>query len=1123
MFVVVHFPKPGYNRSKPNGEFVKVRAKTAKSRSTVKVADRLCSVLETFALIHLNRTSGNVEVNDVWFAAVTRVLRLCALRLAFRTETWNELLEKHAADLESLEWGGGDLNESHVVALSALDEVLESLNRDRAEETISLVYEMVLNMVPVLKHTEIGVQEIGDKNFSDQKLSALKFTEKKFGDPEIDQEIDVQETSIQETGVEKISVEEIDVKRFSVKRLDKVKKRSGSFYSPKDLVEYTVEKALGPIISALRSNENSYSASDDRSLLSQILNLKIVDPSMGGGVFLVQAFRYLVAAVPKGTTDAEKIQIARDCIFGVDLDPLAVEVARLSLWLAVKEYLSHGSFVQDFPNLRVGNSLIGARIDRCNSPPLSPRRLSLQNPSPQPNRPQSLSSGGSSCVDLKNALDVWCAEKFVDRGSADSTVADANESDENLKNEHLFALASGSKFFHWEFEFPQVFDASINETPGFDAVIGNPPWEIAKPNSREFFGMVDPNYWSLGKQDAIAAQKRLLASDPQLLKSWNTLQHQHKQFASWVRTAPVQLNDSPHAFAYQGSGDLNLYKLFCEQSFYLAKKGGTIALIVPSGLYSDSGARELRRLLLEKTVWTHLTVFDNANSIFDIHRSFKFCIFFANKGGRTERIEMSSRGRSFEYGSGMIKTLSPKWSVLSEVENKETLSLLERIYQNSNLLGDTEYSGYRLEYAREFDMTMDSHQFQLRDRLQTDSYVQDAYGNWLSGKWHSRRKAHGVTDGVSTSACDNLQIAIEDISDVYVPLYEGRMVGQFNANEKHWVSGKGRRAVWQPCSSDFFGPQYLINKNAYAHRDPQFELKVGFLAVGCATNARTMIASCLSAVACGNSVPILRFRTVSNGAGFTVYESVKNTDNRSDSNSDDDADHGSASHVSIDPPLLLGDETAHGSPRPELTMNELQLALTACLNSFVFDFVIRRKMAGNNLNYFVIEECPLPKLTGTNLPLFRQLAKIVVQLNFRHLRFSRELNQLGYTSHPSTTVDSAQFRILRSYIDVLVAYLYGLDHQDLALILSDTLIGSEELNVKSFFRVDRNLDSEERLPALVLKHAAELEQNGIESMVQCIDALISLEQMGFERDANSRGQMIVHAKNLSDILNLSAQ
>ncbi|MBI1269425.1 N-6 DNA methylase [bacterium] len=531
----------------------------------------------------------------------------------------------------------------------------------------------------------------------------------------------------------------------------------------------------------------------------------------------------------------------------------------------------------------------------------------------------------------------------------------------------------------------------------FDVVVGNPPWEIHKPNTREFFSLYDPDFYSYPRQKALVRQQEIFSLFPDSRKRWEALNCSYAENARFYK----------RAFLHQGGGDANFYKYFIEQSFRLVADGGLISLIVPGGLYCDSGSAPLRRLLIEKAEWLLLRGFENSNAAFDIHRSFKYCYFVARKGGVTKAIDVdffSERkpdaggdGAGAVYDAQALKRFSPRSNIILEVEGALTLELLDKIYcgSSSQYLGESVFGDFPLRYRREFDMTMDSSLFVARDALEQAGFRSDLSGNWLAGSWRRLGKADTDSDieGAIISACGDFSIMPDSVQSIRLPLYEGRMIGPYDFRKKKWLEGSGRGAIWR--EKDFensrIEPHYLIDAEAFAASRAVRGLKTGFLAVGSDTNRRSMMASLLFEVPCGNSVPVLYFEG----------EAAK-------------------------------------------TMR-WQLVLTAILNSFVFDFVLRRRMAGTNLNYFVIAECPLPDCRGIDEETLALIVDLVALLNMESPRYSMPLSQLGLSgigaADRRTHLSSLSRKIVMSLLDVFVLRLYDLAPEDLFVILQDSLLG----------------------------------------------------------------------------------
>ena len=418
------------------------------------------------------------------------------------------------------------------------------------------------------------------------------------------------------------------------------RRRSGSFYTPRTLTEFLVRRALAPLVS---------DASPE-----QILSLRVLDPSMGSGAFLVAACRYLGAAyetalareggfADSDISDAERVDfrriVAQRCLFGVDLNPMAVQLGRLSLWLATLSADRPLTFLDH--RLRTGNSLVGARLEDLRRPPRVGR------PAKSESRPllddeligeaiqQAVSvrlaiagepddtleqvrrkeralaelSDTSVLARWKKVADLWCSAWFRD-GPARTTfnaLADTilgkfaalppGATTAFLSEAHV--IAARERFFHWTLEFPEIFykeDGFPRQDGGFDAVIGNPPWEMLRGDRG-------------GNRERQAA-----------------------------RDSGARLNSfarSSGAYAWQGAGHANLYQLFLERALGLLRPGGRIGMILPSGFAIDQGSAGLRRALLERTRLDSLISLENRDAIFPIHRSLRFLLLTATKGGRS--------------------------------------------------------------------------------------------------------------------------------------------------------------------------------------------------------------------------------------------------------------------------------------------------------------------------------------------------------------------------------------------------------------------------------------------------------------------------------------------------------
>ncbi|GER89613.1 hypothetical protein KDW_37750 [Dictyobacter vulcani] len=767
------------------------------------------------------------------------------------------------------------------------------------------------------------------------------------------------------------------------------RKGSGTFYTQSQLTRLIAQRTLEPLVYTTDSAGQRIPRPPQA-----ILALKICDPACGTGSFLSSALDYLATALQQayryydeqfaGSETYLRRQIAAHCLYGVDLCPFTVELARISLWLEVADRRMALTCVDG--HIKTGNALIGAW-----------EQTTVEDSVYQTTVEDSVYN------ERKQFHDRWCARWFWP--------SESMRSQENPMADNLVAqLVAEHRFFHWQLEFPEIFQTA---SWGFDACLANPPWEALKPGSREFFSEYDPGYLAYDKQEALSAQQDLFQVDQEIETAWLARQAYYKNISNWIKhasTASDKLSLAQAAatppFRYQGSGDFNTYKLFLELAHYLLKPQGYLGMLVPAGIYSDQGTAALRRLFLDHCTWRLLISFVNRRHIFPIHSSFKFAFVLIQKGGTSRHISALFNQEQLaalecpeqdmlQLSRQQIATLSPGSLVILEVQKSQDSAILEKLYAHAVLLGEQLEGTWRIRYAREFDMTSDSMLFSSRHQWEQQGYRSDH-----SSCWHDPQQRRAL------------------------PLYEGRMIGAFDPSEKGWISGRGRRAVWQdiPFTHKRIQPQYLMALATYQASGKALSgNKIGFMDICSASNTRSMYASMLHGFPCGNVIPVLQ---------------PANTDIAS------------------------------------------VAALAANLNSFVYDYALRCRLSGLHLNYFIIAETPL---LPPSLLCQSKCVQWAAQLNLimpcyapQWLELRLLYPELGRQHWRQLWALTVHERLrLRCMLDALIADLYGLDYHELAWILRP-----DPQQLKGFWRVDKEKPYALRHTALTLAAFAHLRHVG---------------------------------------------
>ena len=513
------------------------------------------------------------------------------------------------------------------------------------------------------------------------------------------------------------------------------RKRTGSFYTPRSLTEFIVRRTLAPLVRDASSEE--------------ILSLRVLDPAMGSGAFLVAACRYLstayeVALVREGGFTSNDISaadrlsfrraVAQQCLFGVDLNPMAVQLGRLSVWLATLAPDKPLTFLDH--RLRVGNSLVGARMEDLMRQPPAPRgnrraaplplfdetlmgsaiqhavgvRLSVAAESDdtieQVRAKERALAGlaGSTIARWKAVADLWCSAWFRQNrdelpfGALVDTLLGRFGALPARNAEPLVAearaLAEEHRFFHWTLEFPEIFygeDGAPRASQGFDAILGNPPWEMLRGDSGE----------ADSRSEARNAGARLTA---------------------FARTSGV--------YRVPGSGHANLYQFFLERAVGLVRPGGRIGLILPGGFAIDHGSSGLRRVVLDQTTVDGLVVVDNREGIFPIHRGMKFLLLTTTAAGRSSQVpcrfgvtrlseldrlpDTGFDGEGIAITRGLLERLSGDGLAIPDLRTSHDVEIVSTAAYRWPALGEPE--GWNARFGRELNATDDRSHFVDRSR-----------------------------------------------------------------------------------------------------------------------------------------------------------------------------------------------------------------------------------------------------------------------------------------------------------------------------------------------------------------------------------------------------------------------
>jgi hypothetical protein len=846
------------------------------------------------------------------------------------------------------------------------------------------------------------------------------------------------------------------------------RKSSGSYYTPDKLVQLIITRTLGPLVEEAEATFGAKAKQpkvgpDELAALDPaeaILRLKVCDPAMGSGHFLVTLVDWMTDRVLEAMAASElavpgyaspvsaRIEAIRDrilreadehkwpivrthldnkaivrrmvlkrCVYGVDLNPMAVELAKVALWLHSFTVGAPLSFLDH--HLVCGNALFGERVrpvmdwayggnllinDMVQKARGAARGMEKVEELTDADIAEAKSSKSlfddvrSVTRDLRTFMDLvhgvrWTGGDKVSaraivrlqRGDfgdpikllkgevAPPTISPAqrallNGAEKKLKLSLTEKKALGDaqervalpgiladvrdalsreRFLHWEVAFPGVWTdwESTDPKGGFDAVIGNPPWDRMKFQEVEWFAERRPE---IAMATRAADRKHMVAA---LLETNDPIvADYHAARARAEGSARVARECG--SYPLLSGGDVNVYSLFVERALALVKPSGIVGLLTPSGIASDKSASAFFKSVATTGRLGSLIDFENRGIFFeDVHNSFKFCVLVL--AGLSRRFAatacafflhsvdtLADPERAFTLSPADFAKVNPNTGTAPIFRTRRDAAITTGIYDRLPTLVDRQkgqpISVFPLRYSTMFHMTNDSKLFVPRAELEKTAYPVGG-GRWRRGP------------------------------EEFVPLYVGRSIKQFdhraasvlvNEENLHNAALSGETTPDQHADPTYAPtPQYWVSRGA-VDWPGDMPAVIAFRDIARATDVRTMIAALVPFCGAGNTLPIIL-------------------------------------------PDLPDKKAARAKALADY--HEALPLLAANLNALPFDYVARQKVQSTHLNWYIVEQLPVVPPSTYARTFGPKTARDIVR---------EEVLALTYTAH-----DMAPFARDMGYVD----------------------------------------------------------------------------------------------------------
>jgi hypothetical protein len=790
------------------------------------------------------------------------------------------------------------------------------------------------------------------------------------------------------------------------------RKTTGSYYTPDSLVQLLIVSALLPVI-ADRLSKASTPEEKEQALLA----IRVLDPACGSGHFLLAAARRLaleLARIRAGDEEpSEELrqeclrEVVAHCIYGVDKNPMAVELCKVALWIEAVDPGKPLSFLD--AHIQCGDSLVGVfdpkvleqgipdeaykpltgddkptctslkkenasfrragqkgtlqgTLNLQSTPPISRSQQRLQEIEAMPET--TLAEGAAK----QAAYEVWKKERSSDPQALAADLYTAafflpKTKDSRPKvptSEHLLLLQSGQeipgdlelaveqaardfRFFHWHLCFGEVM-----ERGGFDCVLGNPPWERIKLQEKEFFAV---------RSAAIATAPNKAAREG-LIKALSAADASESDQVT-VRDFELAKREAEGSgefirgsgrFALTAVGDLNTYALFAELFLNLIGPGGRSGVIVPTGIATDNSTKTYFEAISSGGRLVSLYDFRTGPGLFPEigHQTFKFSLITLGNATQTDFVFSALQAHE-----------------LSDHRRHFTLDRNDFALLNPNT---RTCPVFRSQMDAELSKKIYSRVPVLINEAQGD------HGN----PW-------GIRFTTMFHMSNDSQLFFEEPSAARLPLYEAKLIHHYDHR-------------WATCGSDGSSRDVTLmeKQDPTFHVTPRYWVEMGVVTarlraqswdrhwlmgwrdITKTQNERTAIASVTPLAGVGNQLP-----------------------------------------------LMLPDGCQDDRLLPCLLAN---------LSAIPYDFFARHKVGGTHMNFFIFKQLPVLPPSAYTQAAIDFIQPRVLELTYTAHDLKPWAEDLGYDG-PPFRFDPERRALLRAELDAFYAHLYCLNRDELRYIL----------------------------------------------------------------------------------------